>query len=42
MFLVNYTSSEGPAFEVVDQIKGLGRKSVAVKADVAVKAELKI
>ncbi len=38
--LVNYTSSEGPAFEVVDQIKGLGRKSVAVKADVAVKAEV--
>lgn len=38
--LVNYTSSEGPAFEVVDQIKGLGRKSFAVKADVAVKAEV--
>lgn len=38
--LVNYTSSEGPAHELVDHIKGLGRKSVAVKADVAVKAEV--
>jgi 3-oxoacyl-[acyl-carrier protein] reductase len=38
--LVNYTSSEGPALELVDHIKGLGRKSVAVKADVAVKAEV--
>ncbi len=38
--LVNYTSSEGPALEVVNQIKGLGRKSVAVRADVAIKAEV--
>lgn len=38
--LVNYTSSEGPALELVDHIKGLGRKSIAVKADVAVKAEV--
>lgn len=38
--LVNYTSSEGPAHELVDHIKSLGRKSVAVKADVAVKAEV--
>ncbi len=38
--LVNYTSSEASALEVVNRIKGLGRKSVAVKADVAVKAEV--
>ncbi|MGC8659021.1 MAG: 3-oxoacyl-ACP reductase family protein [Desulfomonilaceae bacterium] len=38
--LVNYTSSEGPALDVVRIIKELGRKSVAVKADVAVKAEV--
>ena len=33
--LVNYSSSEGPAEELVEEIRGLGRKSVAVKADVA-------
>ncbi len=38
--LVNYTSSEASALEVVNRIKDLGRKSVAVKADVAVKAEV--
>jgi 3-oxoacyl-[acyl-carrier protein] reductase len=38
--LVNYSSSEGPALQLVDEIKSLGRKSVAVRADVAVKAEV--
>ncbi|MFH0961003.1 MAG: 3-oxoacyl-ACP reductase family protein [Pseudomonadota bacterium] len=38
--LVNYTSSEGPALEVVNDIRAMGRKSVAVKADVASKAEV--
>ncbi len=38
--LVNYTSSEGPALEVVNEIRAMGRKSCAVKADVAVKAEV--
>ncbi len=33
--VVNYTSSEGPAREVVKQIEDMGRKAVAVKADVA-------
>lgn len=38
--LINYTSSEGPATELVEEIKKLGRRSVAVKADVATKAEV--
>ncbi len=38
--LVNYTSKEGPALEVVEQIKAMGRKSVAVKADVASKEQV--
>ncbi|MFC1834419.1 3-oxoacyl-ACP reductase family protein [Thermodesulfobacteriota bacterium] len=38
--LINYTSSEGPAQEIVEQIHSMGRKSVAIKADVAVKAEV--
>jgi 3-oxoacyl-[acyl-carrier protein] reductase len=38
--LINYTSSEGPAQAVVEQIKGMGRRSVAVKADVASKADV--
>lgn len=38
--LVNYSSSEGPALELVEQIKGMGRKSVAVRADVASKADV--
>jgi 3-oxoacyl-[acyl-carrier protein] reductase len=38
--LVNYSSSAGPAQEVVDQIKAMGRKAVAIRADVASKAEV--
>lgn len=38
--LINYTSSEGPALEAVEQIRAMGRKSIAVKADVAAKAEV--
>jgi 3-oxoacyl-[acyl-carrier protein] reductase len=38
--LVNYTSSEGSALDVVNEIRAMGRKSCAVKADVAVKAEV--
>lgn len=38
--LVNYSSSAGPAQELVDQIKAMGRKSVAVRADVASKADV--
>jgi 3-oxoacyl-[acyl-carrier protein] reductase len=38
--LVNYTSSEGPAQELVEAIRAMGRKSVAVRADVASKAEV--
>ncbi len=38
--LVNYTSSEGPALDVVNEIRAMGRKSIAVKADVAAKAEV--
>ena len=38
--LINYTSSEGPATELVEEIKKLGRRSVAVKADVATKSEV--
>ncbi|MFA6224140.1 MAG: 3-oxoacyl-ACP reductase family protein [Desulfomonilaceae bacterium] len=38
--LINYTSSEGPATELVEEIKRLGRRSVAVKADVATKTEV--
>lgn len=37
--LVNYTSNENAAKEVVDEIKKLGSDAVAVKADVAIKAE---
>ena len=33
--VVNYTSSEGPARDVVQQIQDMGRQAVAVKADVA-------
>jgi 3-oxoacyl-[acyl-carrier protein] reductase len=36
---VNYTSSEGAANEVVEQIKAMGSEAIAVKADVASKAE---
>jgi 3-oxoacyl-[acyl-carrier protein] reductase len=37
--LVNYTSNEKAANEVVQEIQGMGRQSKAVKADVARKAE---
>ena len=37
--LVNYTSNEKAANEVVQEIQGMGRQSRAVKADVAQKAE---
>ncbi len=33
--VINYTSSQGPAQEVVKQLEEMGRKAVAVKADVA-------
>jgi len=33
--VVNYTSSQGPAEDVVKQIQDMGRKAVAVKADAA-------
>jgi 3-oxoacyl-[acyl-carrier protein] reductase len=33
--VVNYSSSEAPALEVVKQIQDMGQKAVAVKADVA-------
>jgi 3-oxoacyl-[acyl-carrier protein] reductase len=38
--LVNYTSNEAAAQEVVEQICAMGRKSIAVRADVASKAEI--
>lgn len=38
--LINYSSSEGPALEAVEQIRSMGRKSIAVKADVAAKPEV--
>ncbi|AFM25763.1 3-oxoacyl-ACP reductase family protein [Desulfomonile tiedjei] len=38
--LINYSSSEAPALEAVEEIKAMGRKSLAVKADVAVKSEV--
>jgi 3-oxoacyl-[acyl-carrier protein] reductase len=38
--LVNYTSSEGPAQELVEEIRAMGRKAVAARADVASKAEV--
>jgi 3-oxoacyl-[acyl-carrier protein] reductase len=38
--LVNYTYSEGPAQELVDEIRSMGRKAVAVRADVASKTDV--
>jgi len=38
--LVNYSTSEAPALELVDEIRSMGRKSVAVRADVASKPEV--
>ena len=37
---VNYSSSEGPALEVVARIREMGRKGFAVKADVGKEAEV--
>ena len=37
--VVNYASKDQPAQEVVDMIKKIGRKAVAVKANVALKAD---
>jgi 3-oxoacyl-[acyl-carrier protein] reductase len=37
--VVNYTSSEGPARQVVEEIEKMGCKAVAVKADVAQEAD---
>ncbi len=38
--LVNYSASEGAAMKLVEEIRAMGRKSVAVRADVANKAEV--
>jgi 3-oxoacyl-[acyl-carrier protein] reductase len=38
--LINYTSAEGPAMEAVEEIRKMGRKSVACKADVASKEQV--
>lgn len=38
--VVNYTSNENAANEVVETIQSMGRKTIAVKADVAQKAEV--
>ncbi|EFK08264.1 oxidoreductase, short chain dehydrogenase/reductase family protein [delta proteobacterium NaphS2] len=38
--LVNYSSSEGPAREVVDEIEKMGRKAIAYKADVSKEEEV--
>jgi 3-oxoacyl-[acyl-carrier protein] reductase len=38
--LINYSTSEGPAQELVEEIRSLGRKSVAVRADVACRTEV--
>jgi len=38
--VVNYTSNENAAAEVVEAIEGMGSKAVAVKADVAKKADV--
>ena len=37
--VVNYTSSEGPAKDIVKQIEDMGQKAVAVKADAASEAD---
>ena len=37
--IVNYATKDQPAQEVVEVIKGMGRKAVAVKGNVAVKAD---
>jgi 3-oxoacyl-[acyl-carrier protein] reductase len=38
--LVNYSSSERPALELVEEIRSMGRKAVAARADVAIKSEV--
>lgn len=38
--LVNYSASQAAANELVEQIRAMGRKSVAVRADIANKAEV--
>jgi 3-oxoacyl-[acyl-carrier protein] reductase len=38
--LINYSASEGPAQEAVEQIRSMGRKSLAVRADVTSSAEV--
>jgi glucose 1-dehydrogenase len=38
--LVNYSSAEGPAREVVALLQGMGRRALAVKADVADEAQV--
>jgi glucose 1-dehydrogenase len=38
--LVNYSSAEGPAREVVALLQGMGRKALAVRADVADEAQV--
>ncbi len=38
--VVNYSSSEGPALEVVDQIMRMGRRAIAVKANVGSEPEV--
>jgi len=38
--LVNYASKDQPALEVVEMIRGMGRKAVAFKGNVAVKADV--
>ncbi len=37
---VNYSSSEGPALEVVRQIQGMGQRAFAIKADVGSEASV--
>jgi 3-oxoacyl-[acyl-carrier protein] reductase len=38
--LINYSTSEAPAQELVEEIRSLGRKSVAVRANVACRPEV--
>lgn len=38
--LINYTSSEAPAQEAVEEIRAMGRKAIAVRADVASKSDV--
>ena len=40
--VVNYTASEGPAKQVVEEIQKMGGKAVAVKADVAKEADCQL